>query len=199
MVARALCDCIADGWPNHQPISPSRPRPPGAAQPDVRALDATGMERLWKATRGNLLLARLLSEFWRSGKTRDHAMLAGLLAPWRSSGLLGPDGRPLRPGGDEEHRIITDVREISDALLRQVSENPLLLYEMPPRRFEELVAELLERAGYTVTLTPQTRDGGKDMHAARNGQPGPSSMSSNASGKRPIGLSAWELCEPCMG
>jgi len=136
------------------------------------ALDATGMERLWTATRGNPLLARLLSEHWRSGKTRNQAALAALLDPWRGPGLLGPDGRPLRPGGGAEQRIITDVREIGDGLLRRVNENPRLLYEMPPRRFEELVAELLERAGYTVTLTPQTRDGGKDMYAARNGLTG---------------------------
>ena len=34
-------------------------------------------------------------------------------------------------------------------------------------RFEELVAELLSRRGYQVTLTPATRDGGKDMYAAK--------------------------------
>jgi restriction system protein len=134
------------------------------------ALDAAGMERLWEATRGNPLLARLLGEHWRAGKIRDVAELTRLLQPWRGLGLLGPDGRPLQRGGPAEQRIITDVREISEALLRQVADNPRLLYEMPPRRFEELVAELLTRAGYTVTLTPQTRDGGKDMYAARRDQ-----------------------------
>lgn len=132
------------------------------------ALDAPAMERLWEATRGNPLLASLLGEHWRSGKTHDPTTLAGLLDPWLGPGLLGPDGRPLSRGGESEQRMITDVREISDALLRQVNANPRLLYEMPPHRFEELVAELLERAGYTVTLTPQTRDGGKDMYAARS-------------------------------
>jgi restriction system protein len=73
----------------------------------------------------------------------------------------------LRAGGPEERRIITDVRLVSDAFLRQAADDPRLVFEMPPRRFEELVAELLERRGYTVTLTPATRDGGKDMYAAK--------------------------------
>lgn len=134
------------------------------------AVDAAGMERLWETTRGNPLLARLLGEHWRAGKIREVGEFARLFDPWNRSGLLGPDGRPLQQGSKAQQRIITDVREVSDALLREVASNPRLLYEMPPRRFEELVAELLERAGYSVTLTPQTRDGGKDMYAARSDQ-----------------------------
>ena len=38
---------------------------------------------------------------------------------------------------------------------------------MSPRGFEELVAEMLSRLGYEVTLTPASRDGGKDIYAAR--------------------------------
>jgi len=53
-------------------------------------------------------------------------------------------------------------------LLREISVDPRMVFNMPPRRFEELVAELLERSGYTVTLTPQTRDGGKDMYSAKH-------------------------------
>jgi len=92
--------------------------------------------------------------------------LAALLSPWHTPGLVGTDGQPLRVGGERERRIITDVRVISGAFLRQVADDPRLMFEMPPRRFEEFVVELLERHGYTVMLTPQTRDGGKDMYAA---------------------------------
>lgn len=130
-------------------------------------LDLETMKNLWAATGGNPSLARVLEDQWRAGHVPDVAALAGLLSPWHAPGLVGADGRPLRPGSERERRIITDVRVVSDALLRQVADDPRLMFEMPPRRFEELVAELLERHGYTVTLTPQTRDGGKDMYAAR--------------------------------
>jgi|GEM_PF-2999447 len=43
------------------------------------------------------------------------------------------------------------------------------LHGLPPRAFEELVAHLLERDGYTVELTPETRDGGRDILAYKNG------------------------------
>lgn len=130
-------------------------------------LDPETMKRLLTATGGNPRLALVLEDQWRAGHVPDVAALAALLSPWHTPGLVGTDGRPLRPGGERERRIITDVRVITDTFVRQVADDPRLLFEMPPRRFEEFVAELLERHGYTVTLTPQTRDGGKDMYAAR--------------------------------
>jgi len=39
------------------------------------------------------------------------------------------------------------------------------LYNLSPRDFEYLVAILYDRMGYKVTLTPATRDGGKDVIA----------------------------------
>jgi len=37
--------------------------------------------------------------------------------------------------------------------------------ELEPRKFEELVAELFRNMGYTVELTPRSRDGGLDIIA----------------------------------
>jgi len=130
-------------------------------------LDAATMEELWAATRRNPRLARILGDHWRAGHPPDVAALTALLSPWHAPGLVGVDGRPLRAGGERERRIITDVRVVSDAFLREIADHPRLMFEMLPRRFEQLVAELLERHGYMVTLTPQSRDGGKDMYAAR--------------------------------
>ncbi|MCE5319179.1 MAG: restriction endonuclease, partial [Parachlamydia sp.] len=42
-----------------------------------------------------------------------------------------------------------------------------LLYSLDPRKFEELVAEMLSQRGYEITLTPPSKDGGLDMYAAR--------------------------------
>ena len=38
---------------------------------------------------------------------------------------------------------------------------------MSPRKFEELVAYLMEKQGYEVTLTKQSRDGGIDIFALK--------------------------------
>lgn len=43
---------------------------------------------------------------------------------------------------------------------------------MDPRKFEELIAELLRAKGYEVELTPRTRDGGFDILAIKKGDLG---------------------------
>lgn len=80
--------------------------------------------------------------------------------------LVGLDGRPLRRGSPEFTSVITDVADVSDELLLKLQEDPSLLYKVPPRKFEEIVAELLHRQGYEVNLTPISRDGGKDIYVA---------------------------------
>ena len=54
---------------------------------------------------------------------------------------------------------------VNDDLIRHLAANPQLLRAVHPRRFEELIAELFERRGFTVSLTPATRDGGVDLYA----------------------------------
>jgi hypothetical protein len=53
-------------------------------------------------------------------------------------------------------------------LIGELSKKPEILHKLPPRRFEELIAELLSRDGLEVHLTPQTRDGGRDILAFQN-------------------------------
>lgn len=45
---------------------------------------------------------------------------------------------------------------------------PEMLYSLPPRKFEELVAAVFKQSGFDVELTPETRDGGIDIIAVRN-------------------------------
>ena len=55
------------------------------------------------------------------------------------------------------------VQDITKELLSQLGGQPNLIYQLEPRRFEELVARLLEDQGCEVTLTKRTRDGGYDI------------------------------------
>ncbi len=50
-----------------------------------------------------------------------------------------------------------------DRILNQLKHDPKQLYRLTPREFEELIAHLLEGEGYSVSLTQQSHDGGKDI------------------------------------
>ena len=52
-----------------------------------------------------------------------------------------------------------------DEIIIQFSRNPIELFSLKPRKFEELIAELLFREGFDIKLTPETRDGGRDILA----------------------------------
>lgn len=57
------------------------------------------------------------------------------------------------------------LQAISASVLKAVAEEPSLLFTVSPRRFEEIIAELLAAEGYAVQLTPQQKDGGRDILA----------------------------------
>ncbi|MFH1701372.1 MAG: restriction endonuclease [Candidatus Zixiibacteriota bacterium] len=61
--------------------------------------------------------------------------------------------------------VQTEFIDASDDLIKYLTINPDYMYNLNPRKFEEVVAKLLERAGFSITLTPGTRDGGKDIYA----------------------------------
>lgn len=53
---------------------------------------------------------------------------------------------------------------------------PELLYSLPPRKFEEIVAAVFRNNGFTVELTPETRDGGIDIVAVQKNSFGGSTL-----------------------
>jgi len=63
-----------------------------------------------------------------------------------------------------EH-VIEVVGVITSELINYLKKHPKALYEIKPRQFEELIAEILASYGWQVDLTPSTRDGGYDIYA----------------------------------
>lgn len=63
----------------------------------------------------------------------------------------------------EEKSII--VTTIDDEIKKYLKKHPEKLYELSPRKFEELVASILKDLGFNVELTQATRDGGRDIIA----------------------------------
>ena len=64
---------------------------------------------------------------------------------------------------DKKAKII--VTDISDEVKKFFKKYPQKLYDINPRKFEELIASILEDLGFNVELTKATRDGGRDIIA----------------------------------
>lgn len=69
---------------------------------------------------------------------------------------------------ENQRTIYKASRDTWDELIKSLAKNPDLMYSLAPRRFEEMVAELLLRQGMEVELTGKTRDGGRDILAKTN-------------------------------
>ena len=76
-----------------------------------------------------------------------------------SSNIIFPQNKVIVP----PKAIIRDVTAVDNSLLSKAKENPKIIFNLSPREFEELVCEFLNKKGYNVKLTKQTRDGGKDI------------------------------------
>jgi len=63
----------------------------------------------------------------------------------------------------EETRIL--FRDMNDELKRYFAQHPEKLYDLSPRKFEELIASIMGDFGFDVELTPASRDGGRDIIA----------------------------------
>ena len=57
------------------------------------------------------------------------------------------------------------IIDINDTLKKYLAKHPEKLYELTPRRFEMLIADLLRDLGFETELTVATRDGGCDIYA----------------------------------
>lgn len=69
---------------------------------------------------------------------------------------------PTTAQADDSFKVITSI---DDEVKKYLSKHPEKLYELSPRKFEELVASILEDMGFEVELTQATRDGGRDIIA----------------------------------
>ncbi len=91
---------------------------------------------------------------------------------------LRPDDRGPMVDGDlydlggatEDDLLVARPKIISStaAIIEKLRSHPEEFYKLPPRKYEEVIACLLEDMGLEVHLTGQTRDGGKDILAFMN-------------------------------
>lgn len=129
---------------------------------DFAGADESQAQKLFELVAGSPLYAELAGKTIREHLLTLNEFLHGLQS-FSRSGILGPDGKPLGQIPEDFKLVVIDTNQI---LLRKIKEDPKLLYALDPRKFEELVAEMLSQRGYQITLTPTSKDGGLDMYAA---------------------------------
>src|SRR5215216_5530600 len=65
----------------------------------------------------------------------------------------------------KQDQCLTIIADVHTEIKEYLSRHPERLYDLSPRRFEELVADILQDMGLDVQLTKATRDGGFDIYA----------------------------------
>jgi len=68
-----------------------------------------------------------------------------------------------QPSLNESNAIVLNI---DDEVKKYFKKYPHKLYDLNPRKFEELIASILKDLGFDVELTKATRDGGRDIIAS---------------------------------
>jgi len=69
---------------------------------------------------------------------------------------------------DSVASLVSIANKECGPIIEKLATKPELLYSISARQFEELIAELFRREGYSVSLTSVSRDGGKDILISTN-------------------------------
>ncbi len=124
------------------------------------------VRRLWESTQGHALSGALAGRSIRENILTWNQLFRAMEGATQS-GIFGPDGKPLAPSAPVPTSIIVAASNVNSEIIAMLRRDPSRFYSLSPRRFEEIVAELLSQLGYSVDLTPASGDGGFDMYAAR--------------------------------
>lgn len=109
-----------------------------------------------KLARGNPLVLQLIGQL---GSSYSKAKLLKLLDGY----IYDIDSKSSNIFVAARPQLIT----VNNDLISKLKRNPEDIYKLAPRKFEELIAEILKDRGWEVELTKETRDGGKDIIAYR--------------------------------
>ncbi|HRP37637.1 MAG TPA: restriction endonuclease, partial [Candidatus Dojkabacteria bacterium] len=80
--------------------------------------------------------------------------------------IKGQKEETLFASDEEEKPLSLIVTDIDEEIKKYFNKHPEKLYDLNPRKFEELIASILKDLGFDVELTKATRDGGRDIIAS---------------------------------
>ncbi len=73
-------------------------------------------------------------------------------------------------GETEQGRLVHSITPVWQLIAKLLSENPSLMFEIAPHKWEELIAAAFDEDGYDhVILTPRSGDHGRDVIATKEG------------------------------
>ncbi len=104
-------------------------------------------------------------------RRRDQAMWSAIIAA-RSPELLIQAAIVTFGDNTSEGQLVIDVAMPWMDIMREIERDPDFLYQFvkSPRKFEEFIAATYKKAGWPeVTLTPRSKDGGRDVIAVKPG------------------------------
>lgn len=133
-------------------------------------LPDSDVKRLYKAVGGNPLAATLAGRLLRDGRhniTDFEEEFDEYISDFQYEGVIASAGNLIQQQSAKEVELVSGLVVASDEVLSYLHRHPEKMNQLTPRQFEEFIAELLVRQGYEIQLTPITRDGGKDIYAAR--------------------------------
>lgn len=106
------------------------------------------------------------------------------------------NSEPNKEQSKNESQIIKEVQPkiitLNSQIVQRIKQTPQDVYRLTSREYEELIAELVTDFGWKVELTPQSRDGGKDILASYESELGKHLClieCKKYSWERPIGVS----------
>lgn len=131
---------------------------PSEAQTFIDAAFGAAL-RLFDAPTPRAVIQSLSALYEVRGLAREQDSIFAENLLWLPDGAIAPSDSRVADAAKIEAEVV------SDAVLEALARNPDDLYTLSPRRFEEVIAEVLARDGYDVTLTAASRDGGVDLWA----------------------------------
>ncbi len=132
-----------------------------------REIPQKDIDKIIQQTKGNPFLIRLISEHLNSNKYNLTQILSLISENINLKGLI-LNNQSIVDTSPEFKFITNDIKIVNKSILERINFNPNGVYDLSPRQFEELVAELMTKQGYNVDLTKATRDGGKDLIIANH-------------------------------
>jgi restriction system protein len=94
---------------------------------------------------------------------------AAILTVGARSATLSVSGIIIPERETEEGVLIKSTSLIWNEIVQALGNDWTLAYQIPPEKWEEIVAGAFNKAQYEVTLTPRSRDYGRDVIAIKRG------------------------------
>lgn len=134
-----------------------------------RFIDEKSLLDVYEYLHNNPRLILIALDFLLSHQSfPTNQLISFLETPLEVPGLVDIYGNPLSRNSEKIKAVENKIVIVNSSLVDQIYHDPEAIYKLSPSMFEELVAELLEREGYSVEVTKKTRDGGKDILVAHH-------------------------------